>query len=120
MKQDISINGELSPLNQHNLLSRGSIGVSADTSNIHFHKRECAAPSTPLARQHSFKDAPRNEGVKRILNASLRVEGNFDALDPEPAVAHAFFAQEVGAAGLAVFPRKGETLRLRMLSKNTV
>lgn len=77
-------------------------------------------PSTPLARQYSFKDAPRNEGVERILNASLRVEGNFDALNPEPAVAHTFFVQEVGAAGLAVFHRKATTLRLRMPAKDTV
>lgn len=113
MKQDISINGELTPLNQHYMPSKGSIGVSADTSINLIHKRECAVPSTPLAWQSSFKDVLGNEGAKRILNASLRVEGYFDALGPEPAVAHVFFAQKVGAAGLAGLRRTLATLRPR-------
>ncbi|WP_424941141.1 hypothetical protein [Aliiroseovarius sp. S253] len=112
MKQDISINGELTPLIQHHLVVKGPIGTCANTSNISIHKRECAVPPTPSARQNSFKDAPVMEGVERTLNACLRVEGDFDALNPAPAAAHAFFAQNMGAAGLAEFRDKAPICHL--------
>ena len=55
-----------------------------------------------------------------MLNARLCVEENFDGLGPDPAVAHALYAQEVGAAGLAELQRETATACLFASSEISV
>ena len=112
MKQDISYNGELSPLAPHHVVLQGIAGACDNKRNISIHQEECAVPSTPWTRQNSFNDALKLEGVERISNAGLRVEGYFDALDSDPALAHAIFAHKVGAAGLAELRNQAPNGRL--------
>lgn len=50
-------------------------------------------------------DAQRQEGVRRLVEAGLRVVVGTGAQNPQLAAAHAAHAREVGAAGLMLIPR---------------
>ncbi|WP_133486882.1 hypothetical protein [Aliiroseovarius marinus] len=116
MKQDISINRARSLLVRHPVVSRGVFGTSAIAHMKSIHQKECVVPPTPRTRQNGFKVDLQTEGAKRKIDARLHVKESFDAFGPDPAVAPAKIAQNMGAAGLA----DHTPIRLCMPPENSV